>query len=80
MHKNVLVFCAGKKDIYDLEAALRKELGDSVDIFPLHADISAEDRSIITAPGPHSKPRIILSTNIAQESVTIPNVTLVIIM
>lgn len=78
--KNVLVFCAGKKDIYDLEAALWKELGESVDIFPLHADISAEDRSIITAPGPHRKPRIILSTNIAQESVTIPYLTLVISM
>jgi HrpA-like RNA helicase len=68
--KNILVFVAGKKEIKDTISKLQKELGERIPIFPLHADLAKEEQEFLLT-NTTGKPRIIVTTNVAEESVTI---------
>jgi len=74
---DVLVFLAGVKEIKDLQTALLNEpqIKDIL-VLPLYSSLSKkeQDRAIMTS----SKRKIILSTNIAQTSLTIEGVKVVI--
>lgn len=71
---DVLVFLPGGAEIRACEEALTA-LGD-VEIVPLHGDLPLEAQARAMKPG--SKKRVILSTNVAESSVTIPAVTTVV--
>ena len=73
--RDVLIFLPGIGEINFIERALaRKNVNLPVSI--LHGNVKLEDQRRILQPSEHR--RIILSTNVAESSVTIPSVDLVI--
>ena len=75
--KNTLVFLPGKSEIRDvMEAIEPKAVKAGIEIIPLHAQLEIEDQQ--RAFGNYPGGKIILSTNIAQTSVTIDDIDLVI--
>ncbi len=77
---DVLVFLPGAGEIRKCEEASRALAAEfGVELLPLHGELSpaAQDRAI--APGkPGDRRRVILSTNVAETSVTLPDVVVVI--
>ncbi|CAH8448181.1 unnamed protein product [Heterobilharzia americana] len=81
----ILVFVPGLVDIKDTIQSLRalnprryNELNGNVRIYPLHSRLpTSRDRSLFEPP-PHGKRKVIISTNIAETSVTIQDVVYVI--
>ena len=74
--QNVLVFLPGKSEIESVAAriGLLAEAKE-VPVIPLHSQLKAEQQQLAFESFPHGK--VILSTNIAQTSVTIDDVDLV---
>lgn len=70
---DVLVFLPGMREMLQTQELLGEEFGD---VFILHADLSKEEQA--RTLGPHPKRKIILATNIAESSVTIPGIRFVI--
>lgn len=86
---DILVFLAGERDIRDTEAALAAHLGPryvragertntpgAVEILPLFARLSPAEQQRVFAPHPY--PRIVLATNVAETSLTVPGIKYVI--
>jgi ATP-dependent helicase HrpB len=74
---DVLVFLPGAAEIRRAREALAawaREAG--VDLLPLHGDLPPEEQDRAVRPGP--SPKVILSTNVAESSVTIEGVTAVV--
>ncbi|HEY4330625.1 MAG TPA: DEAD/DEAH box helicase, partial [Phycisphaerae bacterium] len=67
---DVLVFLSGEREIRETQTALEEELGNRVDILPLYARLSTEEQQKIFVVG--KKRRIVLSTNVAETSLTVP--------
>jgi late competence protein required for DNA uptake (superfamily II DNA/RNA helicase) len=75
--KNILTFLPGKSEIqYITEALEKKATAAGVPVIPLHSQLEAEDQQKAFANYPNGK--IILATNIAQTSVTIDDIDMVI--
>lgn len=75
--RNVLVFQPGKKEIQDTINTLYYHCGwKNVTILPLHGQLKQEDQNMIYKK--HNNPVIIVATNIAQTSVTIPYIDAVV--
>ncbi|EPR79641.1 Pre-mRNA splicing factor ATP-dependent RNA helicase [Spraguea lophii 42_110] len=72
--KNILVFLASKKDIYTLNGMLSKENIKKYKILPLHSSLSDIEQKKVFLP----EKKIILSTNIAETSITISDIDVVI--
>jgi ATP-dependent helicase HrpB len=70
---DVLIFLPGMREILKIQSYLSTDYGD---VFILHSEVSKEEQQ--KAIGANSKRKIILSTNIAESSVTIPGVKAVI--
>jgi len=70
---DTLVFLPGRKEIQQAMAALK---AIDADVIPLHASVSAEDQKRALSLG--ERRRVILATNVAETSLTIPGVTLVV--
>ncbi|NNM53431.1 MAG: ATP-dependent RNA helicase [Spirochaetales bacterium] len=76
---DILVFLSGEKLIKDTSAALISAgLGRRLWILPLYGKLSNEEQERVFLPTPEGKTKVILSTNIAETSVTIDGVTTVI--
>ncbi|GHU64919.1 ATP-dependent helicase HrpB [Spirochaetia bacterium] len=78
---DALVFLPGKREIADAESALvQSGLGKDFEIRTLHGSLNlGEQKKIISQKDSgQKKPRIILSTNLAETSLTIPGISLVI--
>lgn len=74
---DILVFLAGSREIQKLQSLLEESLkGESVEILPLYSTLSKEKQD--KAISKSNKRKIILSTNIAQTSLTIEGVKVVI--
>ncbi len=75
--KNVLTFLPGKSEILAVQQAIEKKAAAAkVPIIPLHSQLEADDQQKAFASYPNGK--IILATNIAQTSVTIDDIDVVI--
>jgi HrpA-like RNA helicase len=75
--KNVLVFLPGKSEIQDVaEAIATKAAAAAVPVIPLHSQLELAEQQKAFENYPNGK--IILSTNIAQTSVTIDDIDMVI--
>lgn len=78
--KNMLIFMPGKREIYDLidelQEQLPQELRDTAMILPLHAKMSPSEQE--AAYGHYPGIKIIVATNVAQTSLTIPGIDVVI--
>ena len=75
MGKNVLVFVPGKKEISNVINELTKmELNAT--ILPLHGELDWEDQKKCFET--YSNPKVIVATNVAQTSITIPDIDVVV--
>lgn len=76
--RNVLVFQPGKKEIAETVANLQKVVGSSTTVLPLHGQLTpAEQKECFIPPSPGCN-KIIVATNVAQTSVTIPYIDAVV--
>lgn len=73
---DVLVFLSGERDIRDVSEALRKHHPPNTQILPLLARQSAVEQNRVFKTGPHR--RIILATNVAETSLTVPGIRYVV--
>lgn len=73
---DILVFLSGERDIRETADALQKEKLENTEILPLLARLSAAEQNRIFHSS--SKRRIILSTNVAETSLTVPGIKYVI--
>ncbi len=73
---DVLVFLTGEREIFDAAQLLRRALKDRFEVLPLYARLPAAQQNRIFTPG--GRRRIILSTNVAETSLTVPNIGFVI--
>ncbi|MEM1423303.1 MAG: ATP-dependent RNA helicase HrpA, partial [Planctomycetota bacterium] len=70
---DVLVFLPGEREIRETADALRKHHPSGVEILPLYARLSAEDQMRVFKSS--RTRRIVLSTNVAETSLTVPGIT-----
>jgi len=75
-HGDILVFLPGEREIREAENALNARNLRNTVIQPLYARLSAADQSRVWASIPQR--RVILATNVAETSVTIPGIVYVI--
>ncbi|QLB16141.1 ATP-dependent RNA helicase HrpA [Mannheimia varigena] len=73
---DILIFMNGEREIRDTADALQKQELRFTEILPLYARLSAEEQQRIFKPSGLN--RIILATNVAETSLTIPNIKYVI--
>ncbi|GAC1455165.1 MAG: ATP-dependent helicase HrpB [Steroidobacteraceae bacterium] len=74
-HGDVLVFLAGAREIRRVQAALAA--GEGVSVLPLFGDLSVEQQDAALAPAAGVR-KVVLATNIAETSLTIPGVRVVV--
>ena len=76
---DVLVFLPGQREIARVETALRDSpaLAD-ITVLALHGELPVEQQSAVLQPDPDGRRRVILATNVAESSVTLPGVRVVI--
>ena len=76
---DVLVFLPGQREIARTQRALEAMPwhGD-VDVLPLHGELSVEQQSRVLQPADNGRRRVVLATNVAESSVTLPGVRTVI--
>ena len=73
---DVLVFLPGERDIRETRDLLTTRLGDALEIIPLFARLSAGEQQRVFAPAARRK--VVIATNIAETSLTIPGIRYVI--
>ncbi|HEV7656086.1 MAG TPA: ATP-dependent RNA helicase HrpA [Mycobacteriales bacterium] len=73
---DVLVFLSGEREIRDTADALRKSLPETTEVLPLFARLSAADQHKVFAS--HSGRRVVLATNVAETSLTVPGIRYVV--
>ncbi|CDQ56175.1 unnamed protein product [Oncorhynchus mykiss] len=75
---SVLVFLPGLGEIHYMQEALSKLVRKRLQVYPLHSSVTLEEQNgVFLVPVPGYR-KIILSTNIAESSVTVPDVKYVI--
>lgn len=83
--RDILVFAAGERDIHEFENALRHHYGpraadmrrpDAIEIMPLFARLSAKEQHRVFEP--HTHQRIVIATNVAETSLTVPGIRYVV--
>src|SRR6187431_2134131 len=82
---DILVFLSGEREIRDAEDALRSSLGtrttdprhpQAVELLPLYSRLSAAEQHRVFER--HQNRRVVLSTNVAETSLTVPGIRYVI--
>ncbi len=69
---DVLVFLPGEREIREAAEALRKRHPPHTEIVPLYARLSAPEQERVFKP--HRGRRIVLATNVAETSLTVPGI------
>ena len=72
---DVLVFLAGEREIRDTADVLTERF-PSVEVLPLYSRLSAADQHRVFAP--HTGRRVVLATNVAETSLTVPGIRYVV--
>ena len=81
---NILIFLPGVREIKQLEQELLKQTsnskntGQAIIISPLYGDLSKQQQDQAISTPPDGQRKIVLATNIAQTSLTIEGITIVI--
>jgi len=73
---DILIFLSGERDIRDTADALHKHRLPDTEILPLYARLSVAEQNRVFAPG--KQRRIVLATNVAETSLTVPRIKAVI--
>jgi ATP-dependent helicase HrpA len=73
---DVLVFLPGEREIRDAHQALERRKYRQTEVLPLYARLSNQDQDRVFNPGPSR--RIVLATNVAETSLTVPRIRYVV--
>ena len=73
---DVLVFLPGEREIRDTAETLRKHHPKGIEVLPLFARLSAAEQDKVFKTG--GQRRVVLATNVAETSLTVPNIGYVI--
>ncbi|MFC4699496.1 ATP-dependent RNA helicase HrpA [Glaciecola siphonariae] len=73
---DILVFLSGERDIKDAQDSLARRQYRNTEIVPLYARLSASEQNRIFSS--HSGRRIVLATNVAETSLTVPGIKYVV--
>src|SRR4029079_3361562 len=73
---DILVFLSGEREIREAAEALRQHHPARTEIGPLFARLSASEQNRIFQP--HKGRRIVLATNVAETSLTVPGIRYVV--
>ncbi|MBU0621062.1 MAG: ATP-dependent RNA helicase HrpA [Gammaproteobacteria bacterium] len=74
---DVLVFLPGEREIRDTAEALRKHQHKGLEILPLFSRLSVPEQDRVFKPAQGCR-RVVLATNVAETSLTVPNIGYVI--
>ncbi len=72
----VLIFLAGEREIREVALLLRKKWKVPAEILPLYARLSAKEQNRVFSP--LRQTRVVLTTNVAETSLTVPGIRYVI--
>jgi ATP-dependent helicase HrpA len=78
---DVLAFFSGEREIRDAAEVLSGRLGPGVEVLPLYSRLAAADQQrIFRRDGPHPphRRRVVLATNVAETSLTVPGIRCVV--
>lgn len=75
---DALVFLPGAREVDDVVARLRRALPESVDVLPLHGRLPAAAQDAALAPSAPGRRRVVVSTNVAESSLTVSGVRIVV--
>ncbi len=75
---DVLVFLPGQREIADAERQLAELPANEIAVIALHGELPIERQSEALSPDPQGRRRVVLATNVAESSVTLPGVRVVI--
>lgn len=76
---DVLTFLPGQREIGRLQALLAQTPDDAaIEVLALHGDLPVEQQSRVLQPSTDGRRRVVLATNVAESSVTLPGVRVVI--
>ena len=76
---DLLVFLPGQREIGKVQALLAHALDESkVEALALHGELPVEQQSRVLQPSQDGRRRVVLATNVAESSVTLPSVRVVI--
>ena len=70
--RDILAFQSGEREIFDNAQLLKKRFADRFDILPLYARLPSVEQRRIFAAG--DRQRVVLATNVAETSITVPNI------
>jgi ATP-dependent helicase HrpA len=74
--KDILVFLSGEREIRDAADALTGLALPHTEVLPLYARLSAAEQHRVF--GPHTGRRVVLATNVAETSLTVPGIRYVV--
>ncbi|MFK7914147.1 MAG: ATP-dependent RNA helicase HrpA, partial [Pseudomonadales bacterium] len=74
--RDALVFLSGEREIFALARDLRSRLSERWEVLPLYARLPTKEQQRVFAPG--TLRRLVLCTNVAETSLTVPNIGYVI--
>ena len=76
---DVLVFLSGEREIRDTADGLRGRLASDVEILPLYARLSTDEQHrVFRRPSGPYRSRVVLATNVAETSLTVPGIRYVV--
>ena len=75
---DVLAFFSGEREIRDAADLLTGRLGDEVEVLPLFSRLAAADQQKVFGRNRGGKRRVVLATNVAETSVTVPGIRFVV--
>ena len=75
---DVLVFLPGAREVDDVVSRLRGAAPEGVDVLPLHGRLPASAQDAALAPSPTGRRRVVVATNVAESSLTVPGVRVVV--
>ncbi|MBX3712286.1 MAG: ATP-dependent helicase HrpB [Lysobacter sp.] len=76
---DMLVFLPGQREIGKVQALLADVMdASSIEILALHGELPVEQQSRVLQPSRDGRRRVVLATNVAESSVTLPGVRVVI--
>ncbi len=74
---DVLAFFSGEREIFEVARGLRRHFGERWEILPLYARLSLAEQRKVFSQG-QAKRRVVLATNVAETSITVPNIGFVV--
>ncbi|PPJ40916.1 ATP-dependent helicase HrpB [Pseudoxanthomonas sp. KAs_5_3] len=75
---DVLVFLPGQREIARVATMLADALPQDIVVLALHGELPVEKQSEALQPDPQGRRRVVLATNVAESSVTLPGVRVVV--